>query len=113
MPGSECQDFHARSVRGAHCADHALGRKSTPAHREPRRTAMKVKDVMSVHVHVLGANDTIETAAQLMLREDIGSVPVHDGDKLIGMVTDRDIVTRGIAAGRDASTPIGDIMSTG
>jgi CBS domain-containing protein len=74
---------------------------------------MKVKDVMSVHVHVLGANDTIETAAQLMLREDIGSVPVHDGDKLIGMVTDRDIVTRGIAAGRDASTPIGDIMSSG
>jgi CBS domain-containing protein len=74
---------------------------------------MKVKEVMSVHVHVLAADDTVETAAQLMLREDIGSVPVHDGDKLIGMVTDRDIVVRGIAAGRDASTPIREIMSTG
>ena len=74
---------------------------------------MKVKEVLSVHVHVLGADDTVETAAKLMLREDIGSVPVHDGEKLIGMVTDRDLVIRAIATGRDATTAIRDVMSTG
>ena len=74
---------------------------------------MKVKEVMSVHVHVLGADDTVAAAAMLMLREDIGSVPIHDGEKLIGMVTDRDIVIRGIAAGRDAGTAVREVMSTG
>ena len=72
-----------------------------------------VSEVMSVHVHVLGTADTVESAARLMLREDIGSVPVHDGGKLVGMITDRDIVVRGIAEGRDGATPIGDLMSAG
>ena len=72
-----------------------------------------VSEVMSVHVHVLGTEDTVESAARLMLREDIGSVPVHDGGKLVGMLTDRDIVVRGIAAGHDADTRIGELMSSG
>ena len=72
-----------------------------------------VSEVMSVHVHVLGTEDTVESAARLMLREDIGSVPVHDDGKLVGMLTDRDIVVRGIAAGHDADTRIGDLMSPG
>lgn len=74
---------------------------------------MKVSEVMSVHVHVLAADDTVESAAQLMLREDIGSVPVHDGQKLVGMVTDRDIVIRGLAAGHGPTVAIREVMSTG
>lgn len=74
---------------------------------------MKVSEVMSVHVHVLAADDTVESAAQLMLREDIGSVPVHDGQKLVGMVTDRDIVIRGLAAGLGPTVAIREVMSTG
>ena len=48
-----------------------------------------------------------------MQREDIGSVPVSDGDRLVGMVTDRDIVLRAIAQGRDVETPLSEVMSEG
>ena len=48
----------------------------------------------------------------LMQREDIGSVPINDGDKLVGMVTDRDITVRAVAEGKGPDTKVRDVMST-
>jgi len=49
----------------------------------------------------------------MMLNEDVGSAPVCEGDKVLGMITDRDIVIRAIALGKDPkSTKVGDVMST-
>ena len=73
---------------------------------------MKAQDVMTKNVHVVTMDTSIMEVARLMAREDIGSVPVHADDKLVGMVTDRDIVVRAIAEGLDASsTRAGDVMS--
>src|SRR3990170_3430938 len=48
-----------------------------------------------------------------MLRADAGSIPVCAGDKVIGMITDRDIAVRGIAEGRGPDTPVSELMSDG
>ena len=74
---------------------------------------MKIRSVMSERVHVLDANATVRAAAQMMQREDIGSVPVSDNEKLVGMVTDRDIVVRAVAEGWQIDTPLREVMSTG
>lgn len=74
---------------------------------------MKVSEVMSGDVAVVQQQDSIRTAAQLMRSRDIGSVPVSADDRLIGMVTDRDIVIRALADGLDANTPVSQIMSEG
>jgi CBS domain-containing protein len=63
---------------------------------------MKVRDVMSPDVEVLRPNDTLQTAAQLMADLDAAVLPVgEDDDRLIGMITDRDIAMRVAAEGRD------------
>jgi CBS domain-containing protein len=48
-----------------------------------------------------------------MLRADAGSIPVCDGDKVVGMITDRDIAVRGVAEGRGPDTPVSELMSDG
>jgi len=62
---------------------------------------MKVRDVMSPDVEVLRPNDTLQTAAQLMADLDAVALPVGEDDRLIGMITDRDIAMRVAAEGRD------------
>ena len=62
---------------------------------------MKVRDVMSPDVEVLRPNDTLQTAAQLMADLDAAVLPVGEEDRLIGMITDRDIAMRVAAEGRD------------
>jgi CBS domain-containing protein len=62
---------------------------------------MKVRDVMSPEVEVLRPNDTPRTAAQLMADLDAAVLPVGEEDRLIGMITDRDIAMRVAAEGRD------------
>ena len=62
---------------------------------------MKVRDVMSPEVEVLRPNDTLQTAAQLMADLDAAVLPVGEEDRLIGMITDRDIAMRVAAEGRD------------
>lgn len=74
---------------------------------------MKVSEVMSGDVYVVQRQDSIRVAAQLMRSKDIGSVPVSADDKLVGMVTDRDIVIRALADGLDPDTPVSQIMSAG
>lgn len=70
-----------------------------------------VKDVMTSGVRTLSPRDTVALAAQAMEELDIGAVPVCDGQRIVGMVTDRDIVVRGVAQELPASTPLEDVMS--
>ena len=62
---------------------------------------MKIRDVMSLDVEMLRPNDTLQTAAQLMADLDAAVLPVGEDDRLIGMITDRDIAMRVAAEGRD------------
>ena len=72
-----------------------------------------VSDVMTRGVRTLSPSDTIVLAAQAMDELNVGVIPVCDGEKLVGMVTDRDIVVRGVAQERDGkSTRLSDVMST-
>lgn len=58
---------------------------------------MQILEVMTTHPRVLDADNTVLEAAQILAADDIGSIPVADEDRLIGMVTDRDIVVRCVA----------------
>ena len=71
-----------------------------------------VREVMTANPECLTADATISDAARIMKNQDTGVVPVLDGKKIIGMITDRDIVVRGIAEGRDlAGTRVNELMS--
>jgi CBS domain-containing protein len=71
-----------------------------------------VKDAMTAEVKTAAPSESLTDVARLMKQEDVGSVPVVDGERLIGVVTDRDIVVRGIADGSDPhAIKAGDIAS--
>ena len=73
---------------------------------------MKIQDVMTREVEVIHPNATIAEAAEKMKQLDIGPLPVCDGDKVQGMITDRDITIRATAAGHDPnSTKVREVMS--
>ncbi|HEX7076293.1 MAG TPA: CBS domain-containing protein [Hyphomicrobiaceae bacterium] len=75
---------------------------------------MKVSEVMHPGVHWVEPGTPILEIAKLMRDQDIGSLPVGENDRLVGMVTDRDIVCRGLAEGFDCSTMTArDVMSSG
>lgn len=74
---------------------------------------MKVKDIMTKSVVSLNSEDSIERAAELMKEHNIGAVPVCQGDKVIGIITDRDIALRSVACGKDSrSQDVREIMSS-
>lgn len=58
---------------------------------------MRIADVMTIDVRMVNPNVTICDAAKLMAELDAGALPVADHDKLVGMITDRDIAVRGVA----------------
>lgn len=71
----------------------------------------RVSDVMTSDVRIASPNQTIREAARAMAEADVGSLPVGENDRLVGMITDRDIVLRAVAQGRDPKTPIRDVMT--
>jgi CBS domain-containing protein len=76
--------------------------------------AMKVRDAMHRGVQWVQPGTRVMEIARLMREHDIGCVPVGENDRLVGMVTDRDIVCRSLAAGRDpSSTTARDVMTKG
>jgi len=72
---------------------------------------MKVAQIMNTDVFLTAPNRSIREAAEIMQRMDVGSLPVGDGDRLIGMVTDRDIAIRAVARGLATETPVRDVMT--
>ena len=62
---------------------------------------MKVQEAMAKTISTASPNDTIQRVAQLMKQEDAGFIPVTDGDRLLGVITDRDIVIRCLADHQD------------
>ena len=72
---------------------------------------MKISEVMTRDVKTVRPDTTAKEAASFMLSEDAGSMPVSDGDRLVGMITDRDIAVRGVAKGHGPDTLVREIMT--
>ena len=72
---------------------------------------MKISEVMTRDVQTVRPDQPVQQAASFMLSADAGSIPVTDGDRLIGMITDRDIAVRGVAKGYGPDTPVRELMT--
>ena len=71
----------------------------------------KIGEVMTPGVRLANPDQTIRDAASLMAEADVGSLPVGENDRLIGMITDRDIVLRAVAQGLDTQTLVREVMT--
>ena len=72
-----------------------------------------IREVMTPDVQTISPQETVQRAAQMMDDLNVGAIPVCDGDRLVGMITDRDIAVRSVAAGQSPDqTFVGDVMST-
>jgi CBS domain-containing protein len=72
---------------------------------------MKIRDVMSKDVQVARPGDTLQEVAARMSAGDFGFMPVADGDRLIGTITDRDIAVRAVAGGAACTSPVVEYIS--
>jgi CBS domain-containing protein len=72
---------------------------------------MEVKEVMTSNVRLATPDQSISESARIMAECDSGVVPVYEADRLVGMVTDRDIVVRAVANNLAPSTPVREVMS--
>jgi CBS domain-containing protein len=72
---------------------------------------MKVSDCMTRDVRVASPSQTLREAASLMAELDVGVLPVGEDDRLVGMVTDRDIAVRGVACGRGPDAAVAEVMT--
>jgi CBS domain-containing protein len=73
--------------------------------------ARSIRDAMTKTPASLSATSTVADAAHQMRELDIGDVLIEEGGRLVGIVTDRDLVVRALAEGRDATSTLGDIVS--
>jgi len=72
---------------------------------------MKVNQAMTRNVMLLAPEQTLRDAARMMADGDLGAIPVAQGDRLVGMLTDRDITVRAVAQGLSPETRVVDVMS--
>jgi CBS domain-containing protein len=72
---------------------------------------MKVSKYMTRNVQLVTPTHSIRDAAKIMAELDAGALPVQQDDRLVGMITDRDIAVRAIAEGKSPDTPVRDVMS--
>jgi len=72
---------------------------------------MQVQEIMTRDVSIVSPDETLETAARRMAQLDVGVLPVGSGDRLVGMITDRDIAIRGIAEGKGPSATVREVMT--
>jgi CBS domain-containing protein len=93
------------STRVLHASEAGLRRQHL------REVVMKVRDCMTHEVRLVSPNDTIGEAAKIMAKLDAGILPVSEGDRLVGMISDRDITVRGLALGKGPETKIRDVMN--
>jgi len=74
---------------------------------------MRVHEIMSREWVLVDPATTISEVAKRMSEEDVGALPVGKDDRLVGMVSDRDIALRALARGHEAATPVEEVMSEG
>jgi CBS domain-containing protein len=72
---------------------------------------MQIGEAMTNDVRTINPARSIREAARLMAQIDCGVLPVGENDRLVGMITDRDIAVRAVAEGKSPDTPVRDIMS--
>ena len=72
---------------------------------------MRVSEAMTPDVRVANPDQTIREAARMMAELDAGALPVGEQDRLVGMITDRDIAVRAVAHGKPPDTPIREVMT--
>ena len=75
------------------------------------RSRLRCSEIMTRNVKTAAAGSSLGDVAAIMRDGDMGAVPVVDGGKLVGIVTDRDIVIRGVAEGAGPETPISNVMT--
>jgi CBS domain-containing protein len=75
--------------------------------------AMQIGEIMSPNVQLANPDQSIREIARIMAECDCGAVPIGDNDRLVGIVTDRDIAVRAVAAGKSPDTPVREVMSRG
>jgi CBS domain-containing protein len=92
------------------CGEREIGR--IPDERAKAMEAtMHVNEAMSTDVKIASPDQTIREAAAIMAEIDAGSLPVGENDRLVGMITDRDIAVRGVAKGMKPDARVRDVMS--
>lgn len=72
---------------------------------------MQIREAMTPEVRTIAPGSTLQDAAQLMAQIDAGLLPVAEGERLIGMVTDRDIAVRGVALGKGPDATVAEVMT--
>lgn len=72
---------------------------------------MRVSEAMTREVRLANPAQSIREVAKIMAEIDAGAVPVGENDRLVGMITDRDIAIRAVALGKGPDTPVRDVMS--
>lgn len=72
---------------------------------------MKISEAMTSNVHIASPDQTICDAARIMAECDSGALPVSDGSRLIGIITDRDIAIRAVAQKKSPDTAVREVMS--
>jgi CBS domain-containing protein len=72
---------------------------------------MKVEQIMTPQVHLMNPDQTVSEAVKKMEQEDLGFLPVGNDDRLVGIITDRDIALRVVGKGRDGNVRIGEVMT--
>ncbi|MFZ3007202.1 MAG: CBS domain-containing protein [Phenylobacterium sp.] len=73
---------------------------------------MNVSEAMTAQVATAGPTDSVQKVAGIMLNIETGAVPIVENDKVVGLITDRDIVLQVVAVGGPLSTPASEVMST-
>ncbi len=73
---------------------------------------MRVSEAMTREVRIATPGQSIRDVARMMAEIDAGSMPVGDNDRLVGMITDRDIAIRAVAQGKGPDTPVREVMSS-
>ena len=72
---------------------------------------MRVSECMTPQVRMAGPDETIRQAAEMMAEADAGALPVAENDRLVGMITDRDIAVRAVAEGKGPEAKVRDVMT--
>ena len=84
----------------------------TTCNKRERGLSMRVSEAMTRDVYVANPDETIQQAAIAMAGLDAGALPVGDDDRLVGMITDRDIAIRAVADGKGPEARVRDVMTT-